>query len=301
MCGSTSTSYNQIIEIKKLSRSFGSKRALNEVSLQIPRGSVFGLIGVNGAGKTTLIKHILGSHSAQSGLVRVFGFDPVSHPVEVLGRIGYVSEDRDIPKWMRVSELMSYMQAFYSKWDTKYAEELRELFDLDLKQRIGKLSRGQLARVCLLVALAHRPELLILDEPSSGLDPVVRRDILAAIVQTIADEGRTVLFSSHLLDEVERLADRVAILHEGQVLLDGELDSIQESFRRITLRFEQSFAEAPRILGAMEHRGHGHEWTYVCQGDRQQLIQAASTANAKVVQENPVSLDEIFISSINRS
>jgi ABC-2 type transport system ATP-binding protein len=212
-----------------------------------------------------------------------------------------MSEDRDIPDWMRVQEIMNYTRSFFPKWDASFAEELREMFDLDPKQRIRTLSRGQTARVCLLLALAHRPELLVLDEPSSGLDPVVRRDILAAIVQTVADEGRTVLFSSHLLDEVERLADRVAILHEGRVLLEGELDAIQESFRRITLRFEQPFSEAPSILGAIEYRGSGHEWTYVCRGDREQLIQAAKTVKAEVVHEASVSLDEIFVCSVNRS
>jgi ABC-2 type transport system ATP-binding protein len=301
MGDSTSASYSQVVEIKNLSRTFGSKRALHDVSLHIPRGGVFGLIGANGAGKTTLIKHILGAHYAETGSVRVFGFDPVTHPVEVLGRIGYMSEDRDIPDWMRVQEIMAYTRSFFPKWDVSYAEELREMFDLDPKQRIRTLSRGQTARVCLLVALAHRPEMLVLDEPSSGLDPVVRRDILAAIVQTIADEGRTVLFSSHLLDEVERLADRVAILNEGRVLLEGELDAIQESFRRITLRFEQAFSDAPSILGAIEYHGSGHEWTYVCRGDREQLIQAAKTVKAEVVHETSVSLDEIFISSIHRS
>jgi ABC-2 type transport system ATP-binding protein len=301
MGDSTSVSYSQAVEIKNLNRSFGRKRALHDVSIHIPRGGVFGLIGANGAGKTTLIKHILGAHYAETGSVRVFGFDPVTHPVEVLSRIGYMSEDRDIPQWMRVQEIMNYTRAFFPKWDASFAEELREMFDLDRMQRIRTLSRGQTARLCLLLALAHRPELLVLDEPSSGLDPVVRRDILAAIVQTVADEGRTVLFSSHLLDEVERLADRVAILHEGRVILEGELDAIQESFRRITLRFEQPFSEAPNILGAIEHRGSGHEWTYVCRGDREQLIQAAKTVKAEVVHEAPVSLDEIFISSVRGS
>lgn len=290
-----------VIEIQRLSRSFGDKRALHEVSLVIPRGGVFGLIGGNGAGKTTLIKHIMGMHYAQSGSVRVFGIDPVAHPVEVLGRIGYMSEERDIPNWMRVQEIMNYTQTFYPAWDTRYAEELREMFDLDPKQRIRNLSRGQAARVCLLLALAHRPELLVLDEPSSGLDPVVRRDILAAIVRTIADEGRTVIFSSHLLDEVERLADRVAMIHDGQIILHDRLDTIKESFHRFTLRFEQPCAEAPHILGTIERKGGGHEWTYFCRGDRDQLIQAAKTLKAEIVQETLLSLDDIFVSSVTRS
>jgi ABC-2 type transport system ATP-binding protein len=227
--------------------------------------------------------------------------DPVASPVEVLSRLGYMSEDRDIPGWMRIAEIINYTRAFYPSWDTHYAEELRELFDLDPKARIRDLSRGQAARVCLLLALAHRPELLVLDEPSSGLDPVVRRDILTAIVRTIAEEGRTVVFSSHLLDEVERLADRIAILHEGRIVLQDQLDVVRESFHRVTLRFDEALSEPPPMPGAIERQGRGQEWTYLCRSDRELLLQAAKRLNAAVVQESSPSLDDIFISTVNRN
>ncbi len=233
-----------VIDIRRLTRHFGNKTALDDVSLTVPRGGVFGLIGGNGAGKTTLIKHILGMLKAETGTVQVFGLDPVQNPVGTLGRIGYLSEDRDLPNWMRVGELLRYTQAFFPTWDEAYAEELRQAFDLDAKARIKTLSRGQRARAGLLTALAHRPELLVLDEPSSGLDPVVRRDILGAIIRTIADEGRTVFFSSHLLDEIERVADRVAIIHQGRVMLASSMDEIKETHRRVTLRFGQPIAQA---------------------------------------------------------
>lgn len=171
-----------VVEVSGLSRQFGKMTALDDVSLNVEPGVVSGLVGENGAGKTTLIKHLLGLFKAQTGSVRVFGLDPVKDPVGVLGRIGYLSEDRDLPDWMRIEELMSYTRAFYPKWDQAFAEELRDTFELSKKQRIKKLSRGQRARTGLLVALAHRPDLLILDEPSSGLDPIVRRDILAASI-----------------------------------------------------------------------------------------------------------------------
>jgi ABC-2 type transport system ATP-binding protein len=163
--------------------------------------------------------------------VRVFGLDPVADPVGVLSRTGYLSEERDLPGWMRVDELMRYSRAFYPAWDDAYAEELRETFALDASATVGTLSKGQKARVGLLVALAYRPELLVLDEPSTGLDPVVRRDILDAIVRTIADEGRTVLFSSHLLDEVERVADHVTMISHGRIVLSAPLADIRESHR----------------------------------------------------------------------
>jgi ABC-2 type transport system ATP-binding protein len=287
-----------VVEIRRVTRKFGAKTALADVSLVVPRGGVYGLIGGNGAGKTTIIKHILGMLKAQSGTVRVFGLDPVENPVGTLGRIGYLSEDRDLPNWMRVGELMRYTQAFFPTWDDAYAEELRETFDLDKGAKVKQLSRGQRARAGLLVALAHRPELLVLDEPSSGLDPVVRRDILGAIIRTIADEGRTVLFSSHLLDEVERVADRVAIIHEGRILLTAAMDEIKETHRRVTLRFGQSLECPPSLVGALSCEGGGAEWTYVCSGESDQLRRAAEAIGATVVGDDTLSLDEIFVSRI---
>ena len=197
----------------------------------MPRGGVYGLVGANGAGKTTLIKHILGLLRAEQGSVRVFGLDPVNDPVGVLSRIGYLSEENDLPGWMSVDELIRYTRAFYPAWDDAYAEELRLAFTLDLAAKVKNLSRGQKARLGLLIALSYRPELLVLDEPSSGLDPIVRRDILGAVIRTIADEGRTVLFSSHLLEEVEQVADHVTMIDDGKIVLSAPLDVIRESHR----------------------------------------------------------------------
>jgi ABC-2 type transport system ATP-binding protein len=289
-----------LVELRRVTRRFGDKTALDEVSLTVPRGGVFGLIGGNGAGKTTLIKHLLGLLQAQAGTVRVFGLDPVANPVGVLGRIGYLSEDRDLPNWMRVRELMRYTQAFFPTWDDAYAEELRQAFDLDPNAKVKNLSRGQRARAGLLVALAHRPELLLLDEPSSGLDPVVRRDILGAIIRTIAEEGRTVLFSSHLLDEVERVADRVAIIHQGRIVLTAGMDELKETHRRVTLRFGEALDRPPALVGALACEGAGPEWSYVCRGEGEQVRRAAEAIGAKVVGESSLSLDEIFVSRVIR-
>ena len=219
------------INVSELTRRFGPTTALDSVSVSMPRGAVYGLVGANGAGKTTLIKHILGLLRAESGSVRVFGLDPVSEPVGVLSRIGYLSEENDLPGWMRVDELIRYSRAFYPAWDDVYAEELRQAFALDPAAKIKTLSKGQKARAGLLIALAHRPELLVLDEPSSGLDPIVRRDILGAVIRTIADEGRTVLFSSHLLEEVEQVADHVTMINHGKIVLSAALEAIRESHR----------------------------------------------------------------------
>ena len=218
-----------IISVTDLKRRFGGKTVLDSISLSLSRGAVYGLVGANGAGKTTLIKHLLGLLRADSGTVRVFGLDPVADPVAVLSRIGYLSEENDLPGWMRVDELIRYSRAFYPAWDDGYAEELRQAFALDPAAKIKTLSKGQKARAGLLVALAYRPELLVLDEPSSGLDPIVRRDILGAVIRTIADEGRTVLFSSHLLEEVEQVADHVTMISAGRIVLSAPLDDIKKS------------------------------------------------------------------------
>jgi ABC-2 type transport system ATP-binding protein len=291
---STSADLNAV-EITGLSRRFGSKLALAQVSLEVKPGRVFGLVGANGAGKTTLIKHLLGRLKAETGSVRVFGFDPVADPVAVLSRTGYLSENRDLPAWMRVDELLRYTAAFYPKWDMAYAEELRHQFGLDPRAKIKTLSRGENAKAGLLIALAYRPELLLLDEPSSGLDPVVRRDILEAIIRTVADEGRTVFFSSHLLEEVERVADDIAMMFNGRVVLAGALDLVKENHHRLVLRFDSPQPTAPPLPGVLRITGSGREWTAICNGRREEAVTAVARAGGRIVAEDSPSLDEVFV------
>lgn len=285
----------QPIKVEGLTRKFGKKIALKNVDLTVSRGRVFGLVGENGAGKTTLIKHIMGLLKAQQGSVRVFGIDPVKDPVGALSRIGYLSEDRDIPHWMRIDELMNYTRAFYPDWDVSYAEELRQIFRLDVSSKIKELSRGQKAQAALLTALAYRPPLLLLDEPSSGLDPVVRRDILTAIIRTVADEGRTVLFSSHLLDEVERVADDVVMIHEGRIILSDSLENIKANHHLITVKFPEPQREKPQIPGALYIEGRGPEWTVFCNGDLDEICAKAKSNNCEIYKDIPPTLEDIFV------
>jgi ABC-2 type transport system ATP-binding protein len=284
-----------IVEVQSVTRRFGTKMALDDVSLSVPRGTVLGLVGENGAGKTTLIRHVLGLLKAQSGSVRVFGMDPVREPVRVLSQIGYLSEEPDMPKWMRVHELLRYVAAFYPTWDAAYAEKLRQDFALDPMTKVKHLSKGQRARAGLLAALAYRPDLLLLDEPSSGLDPIVRRDILGAIVRTIADQGRTVLFSSHLLTEVARVSDRVAMIKSGRVLFCDTLDGIQSRHCRVTLRFDEPRTEPPVMESVLSWQGGGREWTAVCGASVEQVGIEAAHASGKIVEQATVNLDEIFV------
>ena len=288
---------DHVVEIRSLTRRFGSLIALDQIDLRIPRGSVFGLVGENAAGKTTLIKHIVGLLKAQAGTVRVFGLDPVSDPVGVLSRIGYLGENRDLPEWMRIGELIRYLKAFYPTWDDRYAESLREQFELNPNAKVKGLSQGQRARVGLIAALAYRPELLVLDEPSTGLDPIVRRDILTAIIRTISDDGRTVLFSSHLLDEVERVADHVAMIDWGKIVLDDPLDVIKQEYRRVVLRFDDPRELPPPLRGVLVCDGDGREWSAICQGDLGRIGGEASEFGG-IVEDHHVSLDEIFVAQV---
>ncbi len=286
------------VDIQGLSRHFGKKQVLQDIDLVVPRGGVLGLVGENGAGKTTLLKHILGLCKAQRGSVRVFGLEPMTHPKKVLSRIGYLSEDREMPEWMRIGELMNYTRAFYPNWDPTFADALLETFSLDPDQRIKHLSRGQRAKTGLLVAMAYRPDLLLFDEPSSGLDPVVRRDILGAIIRTITEEGRTVVLSSHLLDEVERVADTVVMIHHGKLVLSERMETIRTEHHCLVLAFDTPQAEAPSLPGMLSAQGGPQEWTCCCQAPRDELETAAGQLGGHIVESSSMSLDDIFIARV---
>jgi ABC-2 type transport system ATP-binding protein len=289
-----------VVQVEHLSRRFGRTVALDDLSLSVPRGAVFGIVGANGAGKTTLIRHLLGLLSPQSGTVRLFGRDPVADPVGVLGRVGYLSEENDLPPWMRVRELLRYLQGFYPGWDADFAEQLRSNFALDTAARVRELSRGQKARTGLLAALAYRPELLILDEPSTGLDPLARRDILTAVLRTVAQEGRTVLFSSHLLDEVERVSDHVALVDKGRIVVQGPLDEVRQAHRLLTVRFEGPRPRPPEVAGLFGWEGCGREWSAVSCLSVSEVQAVAATWGADVVDEQSPTLDKIFVARVGR-
>jgi ABC-2 type transport system ATP-binding protein len=292
---SSSSPADAVVTVDHLSRTFGDRKALDDVSLTVARGTVFGLVGENGAGKSTLIKHLLGLWRAERGTVRMFGLNPVAEPAAVLSRVGYLSEQPELPGWMRVDELLRYTQAFYPRWDAQHAEGLREQFALDPAARIKTLSKGQRAKLGLIAAEAHRPDLLLLDEPSSGLDPVVRRDILEAIIRTVTDAGRTVLFSSHLLDEIERVSDHLAMLHRGRLSLCAPLDDIKARHSRIVLHFELPQTTPPTLPGAVRVSGAGRVWTVICEASRLDQAAIARNFGARVAEAAPATLDELFI------
>lgn len=286
---------DNVIEVKNLTRKFRRKIALDDVSLNVPPGCVFGLVGENGVGKTTLINHLLGSYIPQSGSVRVLGLDPTQHPVDTLSRIGILTEDRVMPSWMKVRELIKFTSAFYPNWDPTFAKELLDMFQLDPESKLKTMSSGERAKAELLTALAHRPELLILDEPSSGLDVIVRHEILKAIVRDVAGEGRTVFFSSHLLEEVERVSDYVAIMVKGKIVIADSLENIRDNHSRITIRYPEPREAKPFFSDALTCTGSGQIWTVICNGHLDKIRHEIGQQKASIIEEQPPTLEEIFV------
>jgi ABC-2 type transport system ATP-binding protein len=202
---------------------------LTGVGFAVSKGEVVGLLGKNGAGKTTLIRIAMGMLEPQRGSVRVFGLDPRERPLEVKRRVGYVSEDQILPPFLTVAEVVDIHRGLFPSWDDGMAAELGSRFGLAPTVRIKKLSKGQARQVALMCAVSHRPELLLLDEPAGGLDPAARREFLETSIRLLNEEGTTILFSSHYMQDVERMAGRVVMLHDGGVLIDDELDALREA------------------------------------------------------------------------
>ncbi len=203
---------------------------LDGVNLTVEVGEVVGLLGRNGAGKTTLIHIAMGMLHQQQGTVEVFGLDPHRQPVEVKRRIGFVSENQILPAFLKVYEVVELHRSLFPSWDDEMARELIDRYGLRAGARIKTLSKGQARQVALLCALCHRPELLLLDEPAGGLDALARREFLETAIQALNETGTTILFSSHYLSDVERLAGRVVMLHDASVLIDNSIDELHESF-----------------------------------------------------------------------
>jgi ABC-2 type transport system ATP-binding protein len=220
-----------VLEFDGIKRAYRrGENVLDGVSFSVEQGDVVGLLGRNGAGKTTLIRIAMGMIEAQAGSARVLDMDPRRDAVEIKRRVGYVAEEQILPPFMSVGEIVDLHRRLFTTWDDRMAADLMERFELSRAPRIKTLSKGQARRVALVCAVSHRPELLLLDEPASGLDPAARREFLETSIRLLNESGCTILFSSHYMTDVERLADRIVMIHEGRVLIDNELDELRESF-----------------------------------------------------------------------
>lgn len=220
-----------VLEFTDIHRSYGNgEEVLSGVSFAVDEGQVVGLLGKNGAGKTTLIHIAMGMLRAQAGSVRVLGLDPDHDAVAMKSRVGFVSEDQVLPPAMKVKQVIGLHRDLYPGWDPELEAQLRQRFTFSDRARVKTLSKGQARQLALLCAVAHRPELLILDEPAGGLDPAARREFLETSIDLLSDGGTSILFSSHYMTDVERLADRIVLLHDRQVLIDAGLDTLRESY-----------------------------------------------------------------------
>ncbi len=280
-----------VICVDKLAKSFGSHQVLRDVSLNIPEGQTFALLGRNGAGKTTMIRIMLGLIPADSGTVRLAGLDPAVAAVKLRTQVGYLAEDQVMYGWMTPSQLCRFLAPFYPTWDMDLARSYLERFDLPLHSRIRQLSKGQSIKLGLAMALAHRPPIVILDDPAMGLDPIARKEFNRDLVEHLQTSGCTVLYSSHLLGEVEAVADAVAILDQGRILRTGTTDQLREEVKRIILPMA-AVSGFPKPEGLLDVRRHEHELAFVTDqaGAYTQLL-AARGIDHEVVE---LSLDEIF-------
>lgn len=288
---------DDIISIKSLSRDFGGVKALDNISLQVKKGQVFGIVGENGAGKTTIIKHILGIYKAQQGSVTVFGRDPVKQPELVLADIGYMSEEPDFPSWMTVSQFAKYMGAFYKGWDQAHADELIAALNLNRTKKLKDLSKGQRAQVGLCCAQAFRPQLLLLDEPSSGLDPVVRMQILDSVAKTVKKDRRTVIFSSHLLEEVERICDHIVMINEGNIVFCDSMENILSSHFQLDVKCSNSeHRDWYSINGVLRARQMNEIWRLDYYGDEQSIRRDLVAQGIEITAKAILPLNDIFLS-----
>lgn len=222
-----------IIEMDHATRFFGAVPAVADLSLTVPKGSVFGLLGENGSGKTTSIKLMMGALIPQEGTVRVFGVDPVGMPPETRARIAYVADEVALPNWMRLSEAMNLHASYFEQWDERMALERLRKYELALNQPFGTLSKGQQRRFLLTLMLAQQPELLILDEPAAGLDVAVRREFLDTLMELANEREVTILLSSHILSDVERVVDHVAFTKKGGLIIQANLEDLKGQVKRL--------------------------------------------------------------------
>jgi ABC-2 type transport system ATP-binding protein len=287
-----------IIETHALTRRFGRTEAIHELTFGVPEGSVCALLGPNGAGKSTTIKLIMNLLHPTSGHARVLGVESRCLGPSQLARIGYVSENQQLPVWMTVRQFLDYCRPFYPTWDRDLEKSLLARFELPADRKLKHLSRGMLMKAALLSSLAYRPRLLILDEPFTGLDPVVRDDLVQGLLETADAGGWTALISSHDIDEVERLADRIAMLDAGRLRLDETTESLLGRFRRLEIDLQGSPAHLDALPAA---------WTRLEQaGDRIRLVDthyAPGPTEAlcrrhfpeAAVTTHPMTLREIFV------
>ena len=279
------------IETRDLVKRYGSVGAVDGLSLSVPRGAVYALVGRNGSGKTTTIRMLLDLSLPDAGTARVLGMDCHAERVKVLERVGYVSDRPLLGGWTG-EQLVRFNRGFYPRWSDELVARYVRVFDIPMKQRFRNLSRGNQTKMWLMLALAQQPDVLILDEPTAGLDPVVTDQLLRVLVEDVAAEGRTVFMSSHHLSEIERIADWVGMIDKGKLLLEAPMEELRARFRRIQVA---GVAEMAMPVAAMRVRRSGASTEYVVRDGAEEFVDALERGGATVIQSSPMNLSEIFL------
>ena len=279
------------VSVHNLRKAFGSQVVLEDVSFDVPQGQTFALLGRNGVGKTTMIRMLLGLLPPDSGTIRVAGCDPTMTSIELRRSVGYLAEDQSMYDWMTAVELCRFLEPFYPTWDSRLADSYLERFELPRHVRIERLSKGQTVKLGLAVALAHAPQVAILDDPALGLDPVSRKEFNRDLVEHLQAEGRTVIYSSHLLDEVEAVADVVAILDRGRIVRQGPTETLREEVQRMILP-QEMVRQRPAPAGLLDARRHGEQFEVVVDGAARFAGELATAGHS--IQPTEMTLDDIF-------
>jgi len=284
-----------VIDIADLTKSFGAKPVLQGVNLRVPRGAVVGLMGMNGSGKSTLIKCLLGLLHTSFGHARLLGYDSQNLPPEVKSRLGYVPQVVHLLDWMKVRHMIKYTSTFYPDWDDHWTSELVHRWRVPQDERVQALSTGQLQTLAIVLALGHRPDVLVLDEPVASLDPVARRDFLKSVLDLATDGTRTILFSTHISSDLERVATHVAILNDGRIAHFSELDDLKDRVKRLRIRSNISLPGSFEIPGSLRMKVEGHSALATVTEVTPQLVDDLRERYQAEVRIEDLNLEEIFV------
>lgn len=282
-----------MIEVKDVVKTFDGFRALDGVTMTVPRGAVYGLVGPNGAGKSTLIRHLTGIYRPDSGAIDIDG-QPVYENPAVKARIAYIPDDVFYFPQATIPDMMRYYRGIYPKFDAERYQKLGDVFRLDPKRQIRRLSKGMQKQAAFWLAMSLRPDVLILDEPVDGLDPVMRRQVWNLVLADVAENGTTVLISSHNLRELEDVCDHVGIMNGGKVLLEHPLAELQANIVKVLVALPDE-AKLPEGLDILHQSSQGHLYTLIVHGDAAEVTNRLSTAQPQYLDVVPLTLEEIFI------
>jgi ABC-2 type transport system ATP-binding protein len=290
-----------IIEANQLTKSFKGQPALRGLDLRVPPGSIFGFLGRNGAGKTTTIKTLMGLLRCDSGTAHVFGVrvTEADRSVEIRRRIGFVTEDKELYPYMTVEQVIRFTRPLFPKWREDLERRYLRMFELPRERKIPDLSKGMRSKLMLLLAISRGAELLILDEPTDGLDPAATEEVLRELVDISASGGTTMFFSSHQLSEVELIADHIGIIDQGRMVACGELDEMKARYRRVQVVLESSVKMPARWTDGVESvRQEGRVVSILASNNVEAIVEQARSLPGALVESFPVTLKEIFLEHV---